>query len=133
VAPLFAPLLSVLAVVRRGLANVFDLPRQVLMGLVRLYRLLLKPWLGSACRFEPTCSAYTLQALQQHGACAGALLGGWRLLRCQPWCQGGHDPVPASISVRLPGLFTRLGLKNTCAPSNSVESPPAPVSSRNPP
>ena len=44
----------------------FRLPQQFLMGLVKTYRLLLSPWLGSACRFEPTCSAYSLQALQQH-------------------------------------------------------------------
>jgi putative membrane protein insertion efficiency factor len=85
------------------------LPQQLLMLLVRGYRLLLKPWLGNACRFEPTCSAYALQALQQHGALAGSALAGARLLRCHPWCAGGLDPVPG----RLPaagGLFTRLGL-----------------------
>ena len=77
------------------------------MGLVRAYRLLLKPWLGNACRFEPTCSAYALQALQQHGALAGSALAAGRILRCQPWCDGGCDPVPA----RPPRLFTRLGLR----------------------
>jgi putative membrane protein insertion efficiency factor len=67
----------------------------VLMGLVKAYRLLLSPWLGSACRFEPTCSAYSLQALQAHGAAAGTYLTLARLARCHPWCAGGHDPVPA--------------------------------------
>lgn len=76
----------------------------VLIGLVKGYRLLLKPWLGNACRFEPTCSAYTLQALQQHGAGAGAYLGTARLLRCHPWCDGGLDPVPD----QPPSLFTRF-------------------------
>jgi hypothetical protein len=71
---------------------------------VRGYRLLLSPWLGSACRFEPTCSAYALEALQRHGAAAGAYLTTARLLRCHPWCAGGHDPVPA----QPPPLFTRL-------------------------
>lgn len=70
------------------------LPAQGLIAGVQAYRLLLSPWLGTACRFEPTCSAYTLQALQRYGACRGAWLGGWRLLRCHPWCAGGHDPVP---------------------------------------
>ena len=73
----------------------------LLILLVRGYRLLLKPWLGNACRFEPTCSAYALQALQQHGAVAGSALAAGRLLRCHPWCPGGCDPVPQ----RLPGLF----------------------------
>lgn len=69
-----------------------------LIGLVKGYRLLLSPWLGSSCRFEPTCSAYSLQALQTHGAVAGSYLTLARLARCHPWCAGGHDPVPAPKS-----------------------------------
>lgn len=79
----------------------FDWPRQGLIALVRAYRLLLSPWLGSACRFEPTCSAYALQALERHGAGAGTYLTLKRLGRCQPWCDGGCDPVPE----RPPRLF----------------------------
>ncbi len=78
--------------------------REFLMGLVRAYRLLLSPSLGSACRFEPTCSAYALQALEQHGAAAGTYLTVHRLMRCHPWCAGGHDPVPE----QAPRLFSRL-------------------------
>ena len=78
--------------------------REALIGLVRAYRLLLSPWLGSACRFEPTCSAYSLQALEKHGAAAGTYLTVARLLRCHPWCAGGHDPVPEEA----PRLFSRL-------------------------
>ena len=78
--------------------------RALLMGLVRGYRLLLSPWLGSACRFEPTCSVYSLQALERHGAAAGSYLTLRRLARCHPWCAGGCDPVP----VARPRLFTRL-------------------------
>ena len=80
------------------------LPQRLLMGLVRAYRFFLSPWLGSACRFEPTCSAYALQALAQQGAAAGSYLTLSRLARCHPWCAGGHDPVPA----QAPRLFTRL-------------------------
>ena len=83
---------------------VFHLPQLLLMSLVKAYRLLLSPWLGGACRFEPTCSAYSLQALQQHGAIAGSYLTLYRLARCQPWCNGGDDPVPAQRT----SLFTRL-------------------------
>ena len=68
--------------------------RSFLMGIVKAYRLLLSPWLGSACRFEPTCSAYALDALDQHGAAYGSYLTLKRLARCHPWCPGGHDPVP---------------------------------------
>lgn len=81
-------------------------PRQLLIGIVQGYRYLLKPWLGNACRFEPTCSQYALDALRRHGAVVGGSLSAGRLLRCHPWCDGGLDPVPR----RAPGLFTRLGL-----------------------
>lgn len=74
---------------------VCDLPRRVLIALVRGYRLLLSPWIGSQCRFEPTCSAYALEALVLHGAGAGTYLTARRVLRCHPWCDGGLDPVPA--------------------------------------
>jgi uncharacterized protein len=93
----------------RALRVVLRLPQHALILLVRAYRLLLKPWLGNACRFEPTCSAYTLEALQRHGALGGVALGGWRLLRCHPWCDGGCEPVPATFAPRdtARGLFTR--------------------------
>jgi putative membrane protein insertion efficiency factor len=78
--------------------------QRLLMGLVHAYRLLLSPSIGSACRFEPTCSAYSLQALEKHGAAAGSYLTLARLVRCHPWCTGGHDPVPEEA----PRLFTRL-------------------------
>jgi putative membrane protein insertion efficiency factor len=80
-------------IVSRGPSS---LVQQALIGVVKFYRLMLSPWLGSSCRFEPTCSAYALTALETHGAAAGAYLGARRLLRCHPWCAGGCDPVPAS-------------------------------------
>lgn len=82
------------------------LPRRTLIGLVQAYRLLLKAWIGNDCRFEPSCSAYALQALERHGAAAGGYLMASRILRCHPWCDGGHDPVPSAA----PPLFSRLGL-----------------------
>jgi uncharacterized protein len=83
-------------------------PQWLLQGAVRGYRFWLKPWVGNSCRFEPSCSSYALQALQQHGALRGAALTGWRLLRCQPWCEGGCDPVPTHARNPASGLFTRL-------------------------
>ena len=77
------------------------LPQSLLIFLVKAYRLLLSPSLGSACRFEPTCSAYSLAALQQHGAVAGSYLTLRRLARCHPWCDGGLDPVPDKLFTRL--------------------------------
>lgn len=81
-----------------------DWPRQILMGLVKAYRLVLSPWLGSSCRFEPTCSAYGLEALERHGAARGSYLTLRRLVRCHPWCDGGCDPVPHQWR----GLFSSL-------------------------
>lgn len=75
--------------------------RELLIGLVKGYRLFLRHWLGTQCRFEPTCSAYALQALEQHGAVRGSYLTLARLLRCHPWCQGGHDPVPEKLFTRF--------------------------------
>jgi len=69
-------------------------PRRVLAWPVRAYRFFLSPWLGSACRFEPTCSRYALDALDQRGAAVGSYLAARRVLRCHPWCHGGLDPVP---------------------------------------
>ena len=80
--------------------------RAVLVGLVKGYRLLLSPWLGSACRFTPTCSLYSIDALERHGAAAGTYLTLNRLARCHPWCAGGPDPVPEQLE--MPRLFTHL-------------------------
>jgi putative membrane protein insertion efficiency factor len=76
----------------------------LLLSLVKTYRLLLSPWLGSACRFEPTCSAYALTALEKHGAAAGSYLTVKRLAHCHPWCEGGKDTVPDKV----PTIFTKL-------------------------
>ncbi|HWP11113.1 MAG TPA: membrane protein insertion efficiency factor YidD [Ramlibacter sp.] len=80
--------------------------RAVLIALVKGYRLLLSPWLGSSCRFTPTCSAYSLEALERHGAAGGTYLTLARLVRCHPWCEGGHDPVPGQL--HKPRLLTHL-------------------------
>lgn len=71
-----------------------NLAQRLLVGLVKGYRLLLSPWLGSSCRFTPSCSLYSIDALRQHGAAAGSYLTLVRIARCHPWCEGGHDPVP---------------------------------------
>ena len=100
-------------------AAIQSLPQQGLLGLVGLYRLLFKAWLGSACRFEPSCSAYALQALEQHGAARGGWLSAARLLRCHPYCHGGCDPVPQVFLHPATGLFTRLCQRQAGAPENN--------------
>lgn len=70
------------------------LPRRILLVPIRLYRLLLSPWVGYACRYQPTCSAYAMEAITRHGACRGGWLALKRIARCHPWGGAGHDPVP---------------------------------------
>lgn len=70
--------------------------RQVLVFLIKSYRLLLSPYLGGQCRFHPTCSAYSLEAIERHGARRGGWLMLRRIARCHPLCAGGVDPVPDS-------------------------------------
>ena len=103
--------------------HLIRVPRSALIGLVLAYRYLLKPWLGNACRFEPTCSAYTLQALREQGALRGVAWGAWRVARCHPWCEGGHDPLPAKFSDPAAGLYTRLGLTRA-EPHSPTQIPP---------
>lgn len=75
--------------------------QRLLIALVKAYRLILSPWLGSSCRFEPTCSRYAIEALAKHGAAGGSYLTLKRIGRCHPWCAGGHDPVPDALFETL--------------------------------
>jgi putative membrane protein insertion efficiency factor len=68
--------------------------RLVLTLLIRGYQLTLSPLLGPRCRFYPSCSRYTLEAIERHGALRGSWLGAKRICRCHPFHEGGFDPVP---------------------------------------
>lgn len=68
--------------------------KAVALALIRLYQLTLSPLLGTRCRFEPSCSVYTREAITKYGFLRGVYLGGRRLLRCHPFHAGGIDPVP---------------------------------------
>jgi len=103
----------------RILSACIRLPRAGLITLVKGYRLFISPALGSNCRFEPSCSAYSLQALAEHGALAGSYLTLRRVVRCQPWCKGGHDPVPPPKSA---SFFSRL-LVPAAASTSSKKTP----------
>lgn len=76
-----------------AMARIFALP-------IRAYRLVLSPWVGMHCRYQPTCSAYALEALERHGALRGTWLAARRILRCHPWGSSGFDPVPEAASPR---------------------------------
>ena len=68
--------------------------QSICLGLIRLYQYLISPLLGPACRFHPSCSAYTYDAIRLHGFLKGTYLGCRRILKCHPFHPGGYDPVP---------------------------------------
>ena len=65
----------------------------ILISLLKFYKAVISPWLPPSCRFVPTCSEYAREAIERHGALRGSGMALYRLLRCQPFCAGGHDPV----------------------------------------
>ena len=70
------------------------LPRNLCVLVLRAYRAVISPLYGQVCRYYPSCSAYALVAIQQHGVVKGVALGIWRIARCHPWAKGGVDDVP---------------------------------------
>jgi uncharacterized protein len=67
--------------------------RKLLIGLIQIYRRFLSPMLPPTCRYEPSCSLYTMQAIEKYGVLRGLLMGILRVLRCHPFARGGFDPV----------------------------------------
>jgi putative membrane protein insertion efficiency factor len=67
---------------------------RLMLFVIRAYRYLLSPWWGNQCRFDPTCSEYAMQAIEEHGSLRGSWLALRRLTKCHPWHRGGFDPVP---------------------------------------
>jgi putative membrane protein insertion efficiency factor len=78
-----------------------NLGQRIASRLLRGYKRWISPLLGQHCRFHPTCSVYMREAIERHGVLRGALLGSFRLLRCQPFCEGGIDPVPERFPRRF--------------------------------
>ena len=74
--------------------------RALVSAPIRFYRRALSPALPSRCKYEPTCSAYALEAVRTHGVLRGLVLAAWRLLRCNPWSHGGFDPVRSQRLLR---------------------------------
>jgi len=66
----------------------------ILIGFISLYRLFISPLLGANCRFQPSCSAYGIEAIRRHGALKGSWLTVRRIGKCHPWGKSGYDPVP---------------------------------------
>ena len=74
--------------------------KTVCLAVLAAYRVCLSPWLGPACRFEPTCSEYASQAIERFGVLRGGGLALWRLLKCHPFHPGGYDPITGGCRVR---------------------------------
>ncbi|MBR6564236.1 MAG: membrane protein insertion efficiency factor YidD [Clostridia bacterium] len=68
--------------------------KKLLIKLIRFYQTAISPRKIACCRFEPSCSQYAIEAITIHGAFKGSFLAIWRILRCNPFCKGGYDPVP---------------------------------------
>ncbi len=76
------------------------IPRNLVLGFLTAYRKVISPLYGDVCAYYPSCSAYAVGAVQQHGAVRGALLSAWRILRCNPWSRGGVDDVTPHPNFR---------------------------------
>ena len=91
-------------------------PRVAVMGLIRGYQLVISPMSGPSCKYYPSCSHYGMEAVRVHGAVIGGAMAGWRVLRCNPFSNGGVDDVPA----RGERLF-RLHRNNTGFPQAAAD------------
>ena len=74
--------------------------RAIVLAPIRVYQRLVSPALPRRCKYEPTCSAYAVQAIRELGVVRGAILAAWRLVRCNPFSHGGYDPVEARTLFR---------------------------------
>uniref|UniRef100_A0A7C4AC50 Putative membrane protein insertion efficiency factor n=1 Tax=Fundidesulfovibrio putealis TaxID=270496 RepID=A0A7C4AC50_9BACT len=87
--------------------------QRLILALIAIYRYCLSPLIPGHCRFEPSCSEYARQAVLRFGAPIGVLLAVWRVLRCQPLCSPGYDPVPETLSwhALIPRRRARIAAK----------------------
>ncbi|WP_302142964.1 membrane protein insertion efficiency factor YidD [Halomonas alkalicola] len=111
---LAAWLARLLRALRRGMA-------WLMIALVRVYQVTLSPLLGPRCRYWPSCSHYTVEAIQVHGPLRGGVMAARRIVRCHPGCEGGIDPVPGGPSERLcredPELDEHFRPRDSAAPA----------------
>ncbi|MGX7108950.1 membrane protein insertion efficiency factor YidD [Facklamia miroungae] len=74
--------------------------KKIFLALIKFYQRTISPLTPPSCRYSPTCSNYTIQAIERFGALKGLLMGISRILRCHPFCKGGFDPVPDHFTLR---------------------------------
>ena len=75
--------------------------KRLVLKMIRFYRASVSPLRPPCCRFVPTCSQYALEAVEKYGAWKGGWLALWRILRCNPFCKGGYDPVPSALDTTI--------------------------------
>jgi putative membrane protein insertion efficiency factor len=92
---------------KRTLLFVLLLPRNICVAILSAYRSVVSPLYGDVCRYYPSCSHFTLQAIQRSGVIRGIWMGSRRIARCHPWAEGGIDDVPSSLRQRYE--LTRFG------------------------
>jgi putative membrane protein insertion efficiency factor len=86
---------------KRAMIALYLVPRNVGVVLLRVYRAVISPLYGEVCRYYPSCSAYALGAIQEHGLIVGSFFAARRVLRCHPWAEGGIDDVPLKKQRRF--------------------------------
>ena len=87
--------------------------RTILVTFIKFYRLILSPFFGQHCRFYPSCSEYSIEAIRTHGSIKGSWLSVKRIGRCNPFCEGGEDPVPEKkLKISNTTKFKKLQPKN---------------------
>jgi putative membrane protein insertion efficiency factor len=74
--------------------------KKILKFFIKLYRKFISPILPQSCRFTPSCSEYAIEAIERFGAIRGTILASYRILRCNPFCRGGYDPVPDKFTFK---------------------------------
>jgi hypothetical protein len=73
--------------------SLISIPAKIGLFMIRMYQKFISPLLGDVCRFKPSCSHYTYEAIEKYGLIKGCLMGAWRICRCNPFNKGGYDPV----------------------------------------
>lgn len=99
--------------------------RSVLVGVIRFYQVAISPWMPAACRYQPSCSQYALEAIRLHGSVRGGWMAVRRLGRCHPWGGSGYDPVPPLPGApEGPHASDRAGPRPEGHPKSADETSP---------